>query len=111
MLLTAETHEPITREPTTRELSEFSQNAPAHLAELAESGRVQILTVNGEAKGVVMSPAAYDRMAEQVERAEITAALRRGFADIDAGRVKPAEQAIRDIALKLGLDMSVVEGE
>ena len=43
-------------------------------------------------------------------QAEITASLRRGFADLDAGRVRPAEQAIRDLAVRLGLEWAVVDG-
>ena len=95
----------------TCELSEFRQNAPAHLDQLAQSGRVEVLTVDGQAKGVVMAPHVFDRLADQVEQAEITAALRRGLADLHAGRVRPAEQAIRQLAEELGLDLSIVEGE
>jgi hypothetical protein len=38
-----------------RSLTEFRQNASAHLNRLAAEGTVEVLTVNGQAKGVVMS--------------------------------------------------------
>ena len=93
----------------TCELSDFRQNAPVHLDQLAETGRVEILTVDGEAKGVVMAPHVFDRMADQIEQAEITAALRRGFADIAAGRVRPAEEFYRELVAEFGLDLTLVE--
>ncbi len=94
----------------TTDLAECRQDAVGHLDRLIQSGGVEVLTIDGKAKGVVVSPAAYDRMAGLAEQAEITAALRRGFADIDAGRVRPAEDVYRDIIAKLGLDPAIVYG-
>ncbi len=59
-----------------RKLSDFRQNATAHLDRLAETGRVEILTVNGEAKGVVMAPQLFDEMADRIEHLETTASKR-----------------------------------
>ncbi len=92
------------------DLADFRQGAAEHLDRLTRSGEAEVLTVDGEAKGVVMSPAAYDRMADLAEQAEITAGIRRGLADVKAGRVRPAEEAIRELAVRLGLDMDIVTG-
>ena len=86
-----------------RKLSDFRQNATAHLDRLAECGGVEVLTVNGEAKGVVMAPHVYDEIADRIEQLETTASIRRGFADVAAGRTRPARQAIKKLAAELGL--------
>lgn len=72
---------------------------------LAESGGVEVLTVNGEAKGVVMSPQAFDELAEKAHQAEITAKIRRGMAEIQAGQGIDARQAMGQLADKHGLNI------
>jgi len=84
-------------------LSEFRQNATAHLDRLAESGAIEVLTVNGQAKGVVMSPKAFDELAAWADRARIAEAIRAGLEDVRAGRVKDSKTAMRDIAAATGL--------
>lgn len=86
-----------------RKLSDFRQNATAHLDRLAETGAVEVLTVNGEAKGVIMAPHVFDEMADRIERLETAASIRRGLSDVAAGRVRPARQAIEGLAADLGL--------
>lgn len=84
-------------------LTDFRQNAKDHLDRLAESGGVEVLTVNGEAKGVVMSPQAFDELAEKAHQAEITAKIKRGMEEIEAGHGIEARQGMRDLADKHGL--------
>ncbi|HEY2589844.1 MAG TPA: type II toxin-antitoxin system Phd/YefM family antitoxin [Tepidisphaeraceae bacterium] len=93
------------RASNIRKLSDFRQNATSHLDRLAETGAVEILTVNGEAKGVVMAPHVFDEMADQIERLETAVAIRRGLADVAEGRTRPARQAIKDLAAELGLKL------
>ncbi len=94
------------RSEDIRKLSDFRQNATAHLALLAESGGIEVLTINGEAKGVVMSPRTFDHLAEQAYQAEITAKIKRGMADIEAGRVQNAHEAMHKLADKHDLKLS-----
>ncbi len=91
------------RTDNIRSLTDFRQNAKDHLDRLAESGGVEVLTVNGEAKGVVMSPQAFDELAEKAHQAEITDKIRRGMAEIEAGQGVDARQAMHDLADKHGL--------
>jgi PHD/YefM family antitoxin component YafN of YafNO toxin-antitoxin module len=86
-------------------LSDFRQNATAHLDRLAESGKIEVLTVNGEAKGVVMAPRVFDEIADRIERLETAASIQRGVADVAAGRTRPARDAIKGLAKELGLDL------
>jgi PHD/YefM family antitoxin component YafN of YafNO toxin-antitoxin module len=88
-----------------RKLSDFRQNATAHLDRLAENGRIEVLTVNGEAKGVVMAPRVFDEIADRIERLETAASIQRGLADVAAGRTRPARKAIAGLAAELGLKL------
>jgi PHD/YefM family antitoxin component YafN of YafNO toxin-antitoxin module len=88
-----------------RKLSDFRANATAHLDRLAETGAIEVLTVNGEAKGVVMAPRVFDAMAERLEKLETTTSVQRGLADAAAGRTGPARAAIEKLAGELGLDL------
>ena len=89
-----------------RKLSDFRQNATAHLDRLAETGTAEVLTVNGEAEGVVMAPATFDSMQKKIAWIEHLEKLDQGYADALAGRGKPAKQALRDIASRLGLELN-----
>lgn len=93
------------RTENIRSLSDFRQHATAHLDRLAESGGVEVLTVNGEAKGVVMSPAAFDQMAELARQAEIAAGIRRSMADFAAGRSVAHPEGMRALADELGIKL------
>ena len=88
-----------------RKLSDFRANATAHLDRLAATGAIEVLTVNGEAKGVVMAPRVFDEMAERIEELEITASIKRGLADASARRTRPAVADIEKLAAELGLDL------
>jgi len=89
-----------------RKLSDFRANATAHLDRLAKTGAIEVLTVNGEAKGVVMAPRVFDEMAERIERLEIMASVKRGLDDAAAGRTRPARTAIEKLAGELGVDLA-----
>ncbi len=88
-----------------RKLSDFRQNATAHLDRLAASGGVEILTVNGEAKGVVMAPKVFDEITERIERLETAASIQRGLTDAVAGHKRPARELIAELAAELGLEL------
>lgn len=51
---------------------------------MKRDGRPVVITQNGEAAAVLVPPEEYDRLAY---RAEFIAAVERGFADSDAGRL------------------------
>lgn len=88
-----------------RSLSDFRQHATAHLDRLAENGGVEVLTVNGQAKGVVMSPQTFDKLADAAALSESLALLDRSMKDVESGRGKDFREAIRGIADKLGLKL------
>lgn len=60
-------------------------------------------TVNGEARGVVMSPKVYDELAEKAALFDNVAAINRGLEHIRAGCVQDARGAMRQIAAEMGI--------
>ena len=75
-------------------LTDFQRNARAHLKRLKKTGKPQVLTVNGRAEVVVQDADAYQKLLEAVDRAEALEGIRRGLADVKAGRTRPLADAI-----------------
>lgn len=67
-------------------ITDFKRNTPAFVKRLKETGRPEVLTIEGRGELVVQDAAAYQRLLELAERAEATESIRRGLADIDAGQ-------------------------
>lgn len=90
----------------TEDIQPFTEYR-AHLAEhhrrVQETGRPLFVTRDGRTSAVVLSPVAYDRLAEAAQQAEELAAIRRSVADVEAGRVRSAKDALRDIAARVGI--------
>jgi prevent-host-death family protein len=64
-------------------MSEFKARAADWLARIAKTDQPVVITQNGRAAGVLLSPRAYDQL---LERARFVAAIEAGLADADAGR-------------------------
>jgi prevent-host-death family protein len=79
-------------------LTDFQRHTKAHLKRLKETGRPQVLTVNGRAELVIQDAAAYQKLLEAVDRAEALEGIRRGLEDVKAGRTRP----LADVLDQLG---------
>jgi len=86
-------------------VTEHRTHLKDHLRQVKHTGRPMFITTNGETEAVVLSPATYDKLAEDAERARGLAMLDRSMADMKAGRVQPAKQAIDEIAKEFGLTL------
>lgn len=73
-------------------VSEFKAQAADVLKRLAEDDRPVVITQNGKAAGVLLSPAEYDRL---TERERVIAAIEAGLRDDDEGRVYTHEEAVK----------------
>lgn len=65
-------------------VSDFKARATGWLERIASTGQPLVITQNGKAAGVLLSPAEFDRL---VERALFLEAIDEGLADEAAGRV------------------------
>jgi PHD/YefM family antitoxin component YafN of YafNO toxin-antitoxin module len=86
-----------------RSLTDFRNNAKEHLDRLAQTMQPEVLTVNGEAKGVVLAPAAFDELLADAEYARNLKAIRNGLEALKRGDTIPAEDAFAQVAAELGL--------
>jgi prevent-host-death family protein len=86
-------------------VTEHRQNLREHLDRVKRTGRPLFITTNGEAEAVVLSPAAFDELVEQAEMTRSLEVLDRSMEEVRAGRGRPLEQAVREIAAELGLKL------
>ncbi|GAB6062867.1 type II toxin-antitoxin system Phd/YefM family antitoxin [Deferrisoma palaeochoriense] len=85
-------------------VSEFKARAAVWLRRLGESAEPLVITQNGKAAGVLLSPAAYDAL---IERAEFLRAVEQGLADAEDGRLTPHEDVVVELRRRFG----VTDGE
>lgn len=72
-------------------LSVFKRDSAKFLKQMKETGEPLVLTVNGKPAAVVLDPVDFEMIQER-ERLETIAAVKRGIADFEAGRVMEAEE-------------------
>ena len=80
-------------------VSEFKSQAAEWLRRVAETDHPLVITQNGKAAGVLLSPAEFDRLSE---RARFVAAVEEGLADADAGRLRDHEEVVTRMRARLG---------
>ncbi len=73
----------------------FKSKAAHWLEQIAETGQHLVITQNGRAAGVLMSPGEYDRLQY---RQRLVEEIATGIADIDAGRTVSGAQLKRELA-------------
>jgi prevent-host-death family protein len=66
-------------------LTEFKRDSARLIAQIRETGRPQILTVNGKPSVVVMDAAAWQEMQDQLDYAKTVAGIRKGLTQARAG--------------------------
>jgi len=84
-------------------LSNFKRNTPEFLQQLRETGRPVVLTVNGKAELIVQDAQSYQRLLDLIDRLEAIEGIKRGLADVDAGRTKPLAQFDAEMREKYGI--------
>ena len=85
-------------------LTDFRKNAKDHLDRLARTNEAEVLTVNGKAKGVVLSPACYDDLVADAQYARNLRAIRRGLEAAKRGETIPAEELFDEVRQTLDPD-------
>jgi prevent-host-death family protein len=86
-------------------LTEHRRNLRDHLRQVRKTGRPLFITTNGKTDAVVLSPEAYDALADKADLAESLATLDRSMENIAGGRTRAAKPALRRIADELGLSL------
>jgi len=74
-----------------RSLTDFQRNTKSHLRRLKNTGRPEVLTVNGRAELIVQDAAAFEDMLDAIR------GIQRGLDAMKAGTGKPFRQALDEI--------------
>jgi prevent-host-death family protein len=84
-------------------LTDFQRNTKEHLRRLKETGKPEVLTVNGQAEVVVQSAAAYQELLDAAELARRLPSLRKSLQEANRGQGVPAKQVLAELREKLGI--------
>lgn len=76
-------------------VSDFKAQAAEWLKRIAETGQPLVITQNGKAAGVLLSPSQFDALCE---RARFVSAVDAGLADSNTGRVHSHAAVVADMA-------------
>ncbi len=88
-------------------LTGFLRNHKAHIERLSETGRPEVLTVNGRARVVVQDAGAYQKMLEAHDLADSERIIRERLASIERGEPGVSPEQVRAAVLaRLGLKSS-----
>ncbi len=80
-------------------VSEFKARAAEWLRRLSTTSEPLVITQNGKAAGVLLSPAAYD---ELTERYRFARAVEQGLADVETGRVASHDEVVAEMHRRFG---------
>lgn len=70
-------------------LTTFKRKSSGLMKRMRKTGRPMVLTVKGRAEAVIMDPAAYQKMADQLDS---ILAIRRGLAQARRGAGRPVDE-------------------
>lgn len=93
------------RSTDIQSLTEHRAHLSENLAKVQATGRPLFVTTNGKTAAVVLSPEAFDALAEKAELADNLTLIERGVQDVSAGRVRDARAGVREIAAKYGITL------
>lgn len=74
----------------TQSLTDFRQKATETLDRLAQTGEAEIITVNGEARAVLVAPSVYDAMNREAQATRDVAMIRRAMRELEEGQGEEA---------------------
>lgn len=84
-------------------LSDFKRNTSEFLEQMRGSGHPVVLTINGKAEMVVQDARSYQKLLDRIDELETLEGIKRGRADVEAGRVIPMREFESEFRAKRGL--------
>lgn len=82
---------------------DFKRNTSEFLEQMRGSGHPLVLTINGKADLVVQDALSYQKLLDRVDELEALEGIKRGLAEVEAGRVTPLRQFEKEFRKKRGL--------
>lgn len=84
-------------------LERFRDNPVQLLDRLKTTHRPITLTIDGEPAVILQDPAEYHRLLDLLDEADAREGIRRGLADIEAGRIRSARAAFAELDREYGI--------
>ena len=81
-------------------LTDFQRHAREHMERLKQTGRPEVLTVNGKAELVVQDAASYQKLLDLLDQAEALEGIRRGLESMHKGEGRPAAEVLQHLRTK-----------
>jgi PHD/YefM family antitoxin component YafN of YafNO toxin-antitoxin module len=72
----------------------FKRSSTDLMKRMKKTGRPLVLTINGKAEAVLLDPAVYQIVADQLDA---VMRIRRGLAQIERGEGRPAEEVLDEL--------------
>src|SRR5437764_8789222 len=85
----------------TQSLTQFRQKANQTLDRLNKTGDAEILTVNGQARAVLLSPARFDELARDAQLSRDAAVMRTAIQQIEQGQGQEAGEFLDELRAQL----------
>jgi prevent-host-death family protein len=86
-------------------VTDFARQTKKYIRRLKKTGNPEVLTVNGEAEIVVQSAAAYEKLLRRAELADAVAGIQRGLDDADNGKLRRADDFLRELAAEHNIEL------
>ena len=84
-------------------LTDFKRHSAELLGLMEESGRPQVLTVEGRPKAVLLAIETFEKLSQLADRAAAVEGIRRGLADLDGGRTMGLDELEAALRQRMGL--------
>src|SRR2546428_8628995 len=88
-----------------RSLTDFQRNARGYVERLKQTGKPQVLTINGQAEGVVQSAESYQQLLEDAELARSLRVIGKSLEQAKGGKGRPMTQFLQELADKYGIEL------
>lgn len=85
----------------TQSLTDFRLKASETLERLNRTGEAEILTVNGQAKAVLVAPAIFDELTREAELSRDVTVMQQAIHELDRGLGEDAERFFQQVRTRL----------
>ena len=86
-------------------VTEFNRNTKEHIQWLKETGKPEVLTVNGQAEIVVQSAEGYQKLLDAAELSQTLAGIQRGLEQAKRGEGRPMREFLKELAEQHGVSL------
>ncbi len=84
-------------------VTDFVRNYKSHLGRIKETGKPEILTINGKPEYVILDAENYQMISDELERARFVKAVNQGIEEMKAGLGEPLDVAMKSLKDEFGI--------